>query len=171
LDLTEGTSIDISAFKTQALEINEKLEAAQQELYLKVDAIQKWYHTVNLSLKDIYVKEKEAYSAQTKFQEVLILMQKDNVPDFPCFSYSEKLRGEMALKVRETNLEESKRFSREVKEAFLEPLSSLKKKMIDFEGSNISKALGKIELEMNSRMKEKRRNSCIHSRNEPYWYS
>jgi ABC-type phosphate transport system auxiliary subunit len=29
LDLTEGTSIDISAFQTQALEINEKMEVAQ----------------------------------------------------------------------------------------------------------------------------------------------
>jgi hypothetical protein len=41
LTLTEGTMIDISTFQTQALEINEKLEAAQQDLYLKVDAIQK----------------------------------------------------------------------------------------------------------------------------------
>jgi len=39
LDLTEGTSVDISAFQTQALEINEKLEMAQQDLFMKVDAI------------------------------------------------------------------------------------------------------------------------------------
>jgi hypothetical protein len=39
LTLTENTTIDISAFKTQASEINERLEVAQQELYLKVDAI------------------------------------------------------------------------------------------------------------------------------------
>jgi hypothetical protein len=43
LKLTEGTSIDISAFQIQALEINEKLEAAQQDLFLKIDAIQKCY--------------------------------------------------------------------------------------------------------------------------------
>jgi hypothetical protein len=30
LELTEGTSVDISAFQTQAMEINEKLEKAQQ---------------------------------------------------------------------------------------------------------------------------------------------
>jgi hypothetical protein len=46
LNVTEGTSIDISTFKTQALEINEKLEAAQQDLYLKVDVIQKCYQVV-----------------------------------------------------------------------------------------------------------------------------
>jgi len=39
LTLTEDTTIDISAFKTQASEITERLEVAQQELYLKVDSI------------------------------------------------------------------------------------------------------------------------------------
>jgi hypothetical protein len=48
LDLTEGTSVDISAFQTQALEINEKLEMAQQDLFMKVDAIQKCYQAVDL---------------------------------------------------------------------------------------------------------------------------
>jgi hypothetical protein len=127
LTLTEGTTIDISAFRTQASEINEKLEVSQQELYLKVDAIQKCYQAVDLSLKDIYVKEKEACSARSKFQEVLILMQKANAPDFPLLSYSEQVRGEMALKAWETNLGEGKKLSREVKEACLEALSSLNK--------------------------------------------
>jgi hypothetical protein len=63
LDLTEGTSIEILAFQTQALEINEKLEAAQHDLFLKVDVIQKCYQAVDLSLKEIYVKEREALSA------------------------------------------------------------------------------------------------------------
>jgi hypothetical protein len=89
LDLTEGTSIDISAFQTQELEINEKLESSQQDLYLKVDAIQKCYQAIDLSLKEIYVKEKEALLAHSKFQEVLILMQKDNVPNFPFLSHYE----------------------------------------------------------------------------------
>jgi hypothetical protein len=63
LSLTKGTSIDISAFQTQALEINENMEVAQQDLFLKVDVIQKCYQAIDLSLKDIYVKEREARSA------------------------------------------------------------------------------------------------------------
>ena len=43
LDLTEGTSVEISAFRTQALEVNDKIEIAQQDLFMKVDAIQKYY--------------------------------------------------------------------------------------------------------------------------------
>jgi hypothetical protein len=58
-----NTSIDISALQNQALEINEKMEIAQWDLFLKVDAIQKCYQAVDLSLKDIYVKEREAHSA------------------------------------------------------------------------------------------------------------
>jgi chaperonin cofactor prefoldin len=39
LTLTENTTIDISAFKTQASEVNERLEVFQQEIYQKFDAI------------------------------------------------------------------------------------------------------------------------------------
>jgi hypothetical protein len=76
-------------------------------------------------------------------------VQKEKVPDFPLLSPSEQLRGDMALKVWETNLAERKIFSREVKEDFLEAFSSLDKMLVDFEGSNISEALGKIDIEMN----------------------
>jgi len=43
LDLIEGRSVEISSFQTQALEVNEKLEIAQQDLFMKVDAIHKCY--------------------------------------------------------------------------------------------------------------------------------
>jgi hypothetical protein len=82
-------------------------------------------------------------------------MQKDNVPDFPLLSHSEQLKGEMALKAWETNLKERKRFARVVKEACLEALSSLNKGMIDLKGSNISEALGQIDIEMNKQNSRK----------------
>jgi hypothetical protein len=100
---------------------------AQQDLFMKVDAIQKCYQAVDLALKDVYIKEREARSARAKFQEAIILAQKDNVPDFPRLSPSEQIRGDMALKVWETNLAERKRLAREVKDAFQEALSSLDK--------------------------------------------
>jgi hypothetical protein len=54
----------------------------------------------------------------------------------------------MALKVWETNLEEGKKLSRDVKEACLEALSSINKKFIEFKGSNILEELGQIEIEI-----------------------
>jgi hypothetical protein len=82
-------------------------------------------------------------------------MQRANAPRFSLLSHSEQVRGEMALKAQETNLEEGKKLAKDVKEACLEELSSLNKQLIEFEGNNISEALGKIEIEMNQKISRK----------------
>jgi hypothetical protein len=88
-------------------------------------------------------------------------VQKEKVPDFPLLSPSEQLRGDMDLKVWETNLAERKRFSREVKEACLKLLSSLDKRLVDFEGSNISEALRQIDIEMNQQNSKKSKEETL----------
>lgn len=55
----------------------------------------------------------------------------------------------MAFNVWETNLKQRKKISREQKVACLETLSSVNKKLIEFEENNILEALGKIGIEMN----------------------
>jgi hypothetical protein len=82
-------------------------------------------------------------------------MQRENAPSFPLLSQSEQLRGKRDLKPWETNLEEGKKLARVVKEACLDPLSTLNKNPIDIEGNNISEALGKIEIEMNQQSSRK----------------
>ena len=82
-------------------------------------------------------------------------MQKANSLGFPLLSHSEQVRGEMALKSWETNLEEGKKLFIDVKEASLEALSSLNKNLIEFKGINISEALGKIEIEINQQKSRK----------------
>jgi ribosomal protein L7/L12 len=52
LDLTEGTTVDMASFQAQALEVHEKLEITQQDLFTKVEAIQNCYQVVDLSLKE-----------------------------------------------------------------------------------------------------------------------
>ena len=79
---------------------------------------------------------------RSKFQEFIIWRQKANIHGLAPFSHCEQVKGEMALKVWETNMEERKKLSREEKEACLETLSSVNKKLIEFEENNISKALG-----------------------------
>ena len=56
---------------------------------------------------------------------------------------------------------EIKRLAREVKDACPKALSSLDKKLIEFEGSNIWKALGKNDIEMNQHNSRKRREETI----------
>jgi hypothetical protein len=89
--------------------------------------------------------------------------QKDNIHDFPLLSPSEQIRGDMALKVWEINLAERKRLSREVKDTFQEALSSLDKRLIDFEGRGIAEALGKIDIEMNQHNSRKRKEETLVS--------
>ena len=125
LALTENKTIEITAFKTQASEINEKLEVVQYELYQKIDVIKKLYQEINLSLKSIYVKENEACAARSKFQEFIIWKQKDNIPGLTHFSHYEQVKGEIAVKASETNLEEGKKLIRDAKEACMEELSSV----------------------------------------------
>lgn len=67
IDLTEGTVVEMAAFQTQALEVHEKLESAQQDLFTKLEAIQNCYRVVDLSLNNIYIKEREACSSRAKF--------------------------------------------------------------------------------------------------------
>jgi hypothetical protein len=67
----------------------------------------------------------------------------------------------MALKVWETNLAERKRLSMEVKDTFQEALSSLDKKLIDFEGTSIVEALGQIDIEMNQHNSRKNKEETV----------
>ena len=52
-------------------------------------------------------------------------------------------------------MNKGKKPSRDAKEACLEALSSVNKKVIEFEGNNISNALGQIEIEMNQEISRK----------------
>jgi hypothetical protein len=119
------TKTDNSAFQKQASEINEKLEAIQQDTYQKMDTIHKYYKAINNSLKSIYEKENNACMARPKFQEFIVCRQKANISGLAPFSQYEQVKGEMALKFWETNLEESKKLSREANEAFLNTLSNV----------------------------------------------
>jgi hypothetical protein len=82
----ENTRMDISAFKNQESEVNEKLQVSQQDLYENMDIIQKHYQAINNSMKNIYEKEREAFMARSKFQEFVVWRQKLNVPGITPFS-------------------------------------------------------------------------------------
>jgi hypothetical protein len=60
-----------------------------------------------------------------------------------------------------TNLEERKIIARVVKQSCLEAFSSLNKGLTDLEGSNISEALGKIDIEMNQQNSRKRKEETM----------
>jgi hypothetical protein len=118
----ESTVIDISAFKKQALEINEGLQVVQQNFFEILDTIQKYYQVINGSLQSIDDKEKESIMAKSKFQELIGWRQSLNLPGVVPFSEIEQIKGEIALKTWENNLEESKRLAKEAKKSCLNAL-------------------------------------------------
>jgi hypothetical protein len=86
--LAEGTTIDMAAFQAQALEVHEKPESTQQDPFTKVEAIQNCYWVVDLSLNNIYIKEREARATRDKFQKAIFLVPKDYVSTAPQLSLS-----------------------------------------------------------------------------------
>jgi cytochrome c556 len=155
----EKTNTDNTSFQKQASEINEKMEAVNQDLYQKMDTIQKYYKAINNSLKSIYEKENDACMARSKFQEFIVCRQKANIPGLAPFSQSEQVKVEMALKVWETNLQESKKLAREAKEACLNTLSVVETTLVEFKGNDISETLEQIDIEKNKESSRKNKES------------
>jgi hypothetical protein len=88
------------------------VEVVQHDLYQNVDTIHKYYQAINNSLKSIHDKKKDACVVGSKFQEFIIWRQKPNILGLTPFSRYEQVKGEISLKVWETNLEESKKLSK-----------------------------------------------------------
>ena len=86
--LAEGTIVYMATFQAQALEVHEKLESTQQYPFTKVEAIQNYYWVVDLSLNNIYIKEREARATRDKFQKDIFLVTKDYVSTTPQLSLS-----------------------------------------------------------------------------------
>jgi hypothetical protein len=65
----------------------------------------------------------------------------------------------MDLKVWEINPEATKKIAKEEKETYLNTLSSVETKLVEFEGNGISEALGQIEIEMNKEKSRKNKDN------------
>jgi hypothetical protein len=78
------------------------------------------------------VKKKYASAARSKFQEFSIWRQKSNILGLASFSKYEQVKGEMALKFWETNLEYINKISIEAKETSLNTLSFVETKLVEF---------------------------------------
>ena len=65
----------------------------------------------------------------------------------------------MALKVWETNLQESKKIAREAKEACLNTMFVVETYLVEFKGNNISETLEQIDIENNKESSRKNKES------------
>jgi hypothetical protein len=95
---TENMIVDITVFQAQALEVRKELEAAQQSLLTKVETVQDHFRVIDQALNNICLREREAISARTTFQEAVVSSTKEGVAMASRLSISEQTRGDIILK-------------------------------------------------------------------------
>jgi hypothetical protein len=133
------------------------LQIVQQNFYESLDTIQKHYHVINNSLQIIDDKEKESIIARSKFQELIVWRKNLNIPGLVPFSEIEQIKGEMALKSWENNLEESKRLAKEENNACLNALLVVDVEMAEIDIGDIHAYIGQVEIEKRKENMKKNR--------------
>ena len=134
-------------FQAQTLEVHTKIEAGQHKFISKVEIIQNYFQKVSQSFDSILLKEKEAKVAQTTFQKAAILSAKEEVSKTEKLFDTEKIGGDIMLKVWEANIVENKRITKEVKDNCEELFNLLDKGSLGIGRDNFPRLLGQINIE------------------------
>jgi hypothetical protein len=146
--------IDIRIFQSQAIEIQRRVLATQQDLLAKVETIQNLYQIIDRVLKDISLREREVGAARVVFQEVVIAMRKKEVGSSSKLSILEQTIGNILLKAWERNISEGRERAKEVRNFCEETLREIdeslfvldsKSKIGTLDGVDIAKHLLNIK--------------------------
>jgi hypothetical protein len=106
--------VELEIFRKQALGIYLKIEEEQQKVFLNLEVVQNYFQETNKSLDNVFQKEREVKAARMNFQKAVAFSKKEEVGRIHKLSISEQVKGDIILKVWETNLTEYKRITREV---------------------------------------------------------
>jgi hypothetical protein len=98
-------------------------------------------------LQIIADKEKESITVRCKFQELIVWKKSLNIPGFVPFSEIEQLKGEMAIKSWEKNLEERKILAKEAKTTCLNALLAVDVEMTKIDLDDVHSSIGIVEVE------------------------
>jgi DUF4097 and DUF4098 domain-containing protein YvlB len=142
----EKMVLNIAVFQDQALEVHQKLQAAQQSLFSKVGIIQDYFWEMGQSLDNIGFREKEATVARTTFQKAVVSSAREEIPVTPRLTVAEQIRGDIILKTWEANIVEIKRMAKEIKEDCEEAFDLLDKKSLGIGKDDCSGVLGQINV-------------------------
>jgi chromosome segregation ATPase len=141
---TENMIVDITVFQAQALEVRKELEAAQQSLLTKVETVQDHFRVIDQALNNICLREREAISAWTTFQEAVVSSAKEGAAMTSRLSVSEQTRGDIILKAWESSIAESRKMAKEVKEFCEEAFHSLNKESLGLDKEDSSGVLDRL---------------------------
>jgi DNA-directed RNA polymerase subunit H (RpoH/RPB5) len=143
---TENMIVDITMFQDQALEVLKELGAAQQILLTKVETVQDHFRVIDQALNSICLREREAISTWTTFQEAFVSSTKEGEAVTSRLFVSEQIRGDIILKSWESNITESRKMAKEEKEFCEEAFHSLKRESLGLDKEDSSGVLGHINI-------------------------
>jgi hypothetical protein len=146
LNFTEIQVIDIGMFQSQAMEIQKRVSAAQQDLLAKVEIIQNHCQIIDQVLEDISLREREAGAARVAFQEVVIAMTKKEMGSSFRLSIPEQTRGNILLKAWERDISEGRQQAREVRNSCEETFSFVDGSLLGLDSESHTRTLGQIDI-------------------------
>jgi hypothetical protein len=125
----EDHIIDLKAFQAQSLEVHSKIEIEQRKLISKIEIIQNYFLEVDNAFENIILREKEAKEVENiilrekeakamriTLQKEIIYSTGEEVPKTTKVSATAQIRGDIMLKLWETNIIESKRIVKETRD-------------------------------------------------------
>ena len=140
----EGRVIYLKDFQTLSLEMHTKIEAEQQILISKIGIIQNYFQEVSKSLDNIILLEKEAKAVRNTFQKALACSGNREMSKNIKLSVTEQIRGDLMLKVWETDISENKKIVKEIKDDCEGIFDSLDKQALGIERNDFYETLGLI---------------------------
>ena len=138
----EGQVIDLKSFQAQSMEVHTKIEVEQQKLISKIEIIQNYFQEESNSFDNIILKEKDAKPARVTLQMAIICPTNEETSKTTKISATEKIRGDIMLKLWETNITENKRIVKEIRDDCEEFFDLLDKGSLNIGKGNCTGLLG-----------------------------
>ena len=138
----EDQIIDLKAFEAQSLEVHSKIEIEQQKLISKIEIVQNYFQEVDNAFENIILREKEAKAVRITLQKEIIYSTSEEVCKTMKVSATEQIRGDIMLKLWETNITERKRIVKEIRDDCEEVFDLLDKGSLNIGKGNCTRLLG-----------------------------
>jgi hypothetical protein len=142
----EDQIIDLKSFQAQSLEVHSKIEIEQQKLISKIEIIQNYFQEVDNAFENIILREKEAKAVRITLQKEIIYSTGEEVSETMKVSATEQIRGDIMLKLWETNITESKRIAKEIRDDCEEVFDLLDKGSLNIGKGQCTGLLGQINI-------------------------
>jgi hypothetical protein len=122
--------------------VHSKIKVGQLKLIFKIEIVQNYFQEVDNAFDNIILREKEAKAVRITLQNEIIYSTGEEVSKAMKVSTTEKIRGNIMLKLWETNITERKRIVKEIIDDYEEVFDLLDKGSLNIGKSNCTGLLG-----------------------------